>query len=98
MKSTATQLGGAAIKRSFSWVDIVVLFGVFGLLWTILHFGQGMVIHFDENQSPAISTDIRNIPYYAGRTLLRMWIAFGFSLLFTFSVAMWRRIAGSPAP
>src|ERR1700731_3844518 len=86
MKSTATQLGGAGIKRSFSWVDIVVLFGVFGLLWTILHFGQGMVIHFDENQSPAISTDIRNIPYYAGRTLLRMWVAFGFSLLFTFSV------------
>src|ERR1700731_2884778 len=86
MKSTATQLGGAGIKRSFSWVDIVVLFGVFGLLWTILHFGQGMVIHFDENQSPAISTDIRNIPYYAGRTVLRMWVAFGFSLLFTFSV------------
>jgi NitT/TauT family transport system permease protein len=63
MKSTATQLGGAGIKRSFSWVDIVVLFGVFGLLWTMLHFGQGMVIHFDENRSPAISTDIRNIPY-----------------------------------
>ncbi len=45
-----------------------------------------MVIHFDESQSPEISTDIRNIPYYAGRTVLRMWIAFGFSLLFTFSV------------
>ena len=67
-------------------MDLVVLLGVFGLLWTILHFGRGMVIHFDESQSPAISTDIRNIPYYAGRTVLRMWIAFGFSLLFTFSV------------
>ncbi len=86
MKSTAPQLGAAAIKRTFSWVDIVFLFGIFGLLWTILHFGQGMVIHFDESQSPVISTDIRNIPYYAGRTLLRMWIAFGFSLLFTFAV------------
>jgi NitT/TauT family transport system permease protein len=86
MKSTATQLGAAAIKRTFSWVDVVFLFGIFGLLWTILHFGQGMVIHFDESQSPVISTDIRNIPYYAGRTLLRMWIAFGFSVLFTFAV------------
>jgi NitT/TauT family transport system permease protein len=86
MKSTATQLGVAAIKRTFSWVDVVVLFGVFGLLWTVLHFGRGMVIHFDESQSSVISTDIRNIPYYAGRTLLRMWIAFGFSLLFTFAV------------
>jgi len=86
MKSTATQLGAAEIKRSFSWVDVVVLLGVFGLLWTILHFGRGMVIHFDESKSFAISTDIRNIPYYAGRTVLRMWIAFGFSVLFTFSV------------
>ena len=86
MKSTATQLGAPEIKRTFSWVDIVVLLGVFGLLWTVLHFGRGMVTHFDESQSTAISTDIWNIPYYAGRTVLRMWIAFGFSLLFTFSV------------
>ncbi len=86
MKITATQLGAAEIRRTFSWVDIVVLLGVFGLAWTILHFGHGMVVHFDESQSPAISTDIRNIPYYAGRTVLRMWIAFGFSFLFTFSV------------
>src|ERR1700722_18483657 len=86
MKSTATQLGAAEIRRTFSWVDIFVLLGVFGLLWTILHFGRGMVIHFDESKSFAISTDIRNIPYYAGRTVLRMWIAFGFSVLFTFSV------------
>src|SRR3984957_17426548 len=86
MKLTATQLGAAEIKRTFSWVDIVVLLGVFGLLWTILHFGRGMVTHFDESQSTVISTDIWNIPYYAGRTLLRMWIAFGFSLLFTFAV------------
>jgi NitT/TauT family transport system permease protein len=86
MKATVTQLGAAAIKRTFSWVDIIVLLGVFGLLWTILHFGRGMVIHFDESQSPVISTDVWNIPYYAGRTVLRMWVAFGFSLLFTFSV------------
>lgn len=84
MKSTATQLSAAEIKRGFSWVDLVVLLGVFGLLWTILHFGSGMVTHFNENETLEISTDVINIPYYAGRTLLRMWIAFGFSLLFTF--------------
>src|ERR1700719_4020462 len=96
MKLTATQLGAAEIKRAVSCVDLVVLLGVFGLLWTILHFGRGMVTHFDESQSTVISTDIWNIPYYAGRTLLRMWIAFGFSLLFTFwesSAAKHRRIA-----
>src|SRR6201985_1579129 len=86
MKLPAIQLEAAEVRRSFSWVDFVVLIGVFGLSWTILHFGKGMIVHFDENQSPTISTNIRNIPYYAGRTVLRMWIAFGFSLLFTFSV------------
>jgi len=86
MKLSATQLGAAEIKRTFTWVDLVVLLGVFGLLWTVLHFGQGMIVRFDESQSPKISTDIRYIPYYAGRTVLRMWVAFGFSLLFTFAV------------
>jgi NitT/TauT family transport system permease protein len=86
MKFNSTQLGATEIRRAFSWVDLVVLLGVFGLGWTILHFGQGMIVHFDESQSSEISTNIRNIPYYAGRTLLRMWVAFGFSLLFTFSV------------
>jgi len=86
MKLPSIQLGAAEIRRSFTWVDFVILIGVFGFAWTVLHFGKGMIVHFDENQSPAISTDIRNIPYYAGRTVLRMWIAFGFSLLFTFGV------------
>jgi NitT/TauT family transport system permease protein len=86
MKLSATQLDAAETKRAFTWVDLVVLLGVFGLLWTVLHFGQGMIVRFNENQSPEISTDVRNIPYYAGRTVLRMWLAFGFSLLFTFTV------------
>jgi NitT/TauT family transport system permease protein len=87
MKSTATQLGAADSKRSFNWVDLLVFAAVLGLLWSILQFGSGMMVHFDAaSESLPISTDIRNIPYYAGRTLVRMWIAFGFSLIFTFSV------------
>jgi NitT/TauT family transport system permease protein len=87
MKSTATQLGAADSKRSFNWVDLFIFAGILGLLWSILQFGAGMMVHFDaETQSLPISTHIRHIPYYAGRTLLRMWIAFGFSLIFTFSV------------
>jgi NitT/TauT family transport system permease protein len=86
MKLPSIQLEAAEIRRTFTWVDFVVLVGVFGFSWTVLHFGKGMIVHFDENQSPAISTNILNIPYYAGRTVLRMWIAFGFSLLFTFGV------------
>jgi NitT/TauT family transport system permease protein len=88
MKSTATQLAAADSKRSFNWVDLLVFAAVLGLLWSILQFGSGMIVHFDAatSESFPISTDIHNIPYYAGRTLLRMWLAFGFSLLFTFAV------------
>jgi NitT/TauT family transport system permease protein len=87
MKSTATQLGAVDSKRSFNWVDLLIFGGVLGLLWSILEFGSGMMVHFDAtSQSLPISTHIRHIPYYAGRTLIRMWIAFGFSLIFTFSV------------
>jgi NitT/TauT family transport system permease protein len=86
MKLPSIQLEAVEKNRRFTWIDLVILFGVFGFSWTVLHFGKGMIVHFDENQSPAISIDLLNIPYYAGRTVLRMWIAFGFALLFTFIV------------
>src|SRR3981081_1699129 len=87
MKLSVTQLGAAESKKGFTWIDLVVLIGLFGLVWGILQFGSGMMVRFDaSSQSLPISTHIRHIPYYAGRTLLRMWIAFAFSLIFTFSV------------
>jgi NitT/TauT family transport system permease protein len=87
MKSTATRLGAVDSKRSFSWVDLLIFVGILGLLWSTLQSGAGMMVHFDAKaQSLPISTDLRNIPYYAGRTLLRMWIAFALSLAFTFAV------------
>jgi NitT/TauT family transport system permease protein len=85
MKSTAPQLS-AEIRRSFSAADLIILLGLVGLFWAFLQFGRGMVVHFDETQTLEISTSVWAIPYYAGRTVLRMWIAFVFSLLFTFSV------------
>jgi NitT/TauT family transport system permease protein len=87
VKSTAPQLAAPEGRRSFSFVDVLVFAGILGVLWSVLEFGKGMVMRFDaSSQSLAISTDLSQIPYYAGRTLLRMWIAFGFSLLFTFAV------------
>lgn len=67
-------------------MDGLILGGIFGLLWSVLHFGAGMFVHFDPATVPAIELGIGHIPYYAGRTLLRMWIAFCFSLFFTFVV------------
>lgn len=86
MKSTTAELTATKGKGAFGWADLIVLLGLFGLCWSVLHFGRGMIVHFDENAAPPLDTAVHNIPYYAGRTLLRMWIAFACSLLFTFTV------------
>lgn len=58
------------------------MLALLGLLWSALHFGKGMLVHFDPTAVPQVDNSPSLIPYYAGRTLLRMWIAFSFSLLF----------------
>jgi NitT/TauT family transport system permease protein len=80
--STAPQLSIDQEPRAFGWVDAVVMLALLGLLWSALHFGKGMLVHFDPAALPQVDPLPSQIPYYAGRTLLRMWIAFSFSLLF----------------
>ena len=80
--TTAPQLEVSEARRGFSWVDGVVMLGLMALLWSALHFGKGMLVHFDPSAQPALDASTSGIPYYAGRTLLRMWIAFAFSLVF----------------
>ena len=79
---TAAQLTVAKERRGLSWVDGVVMLLLFGLLWSVLHFGRGMFAAFDPASVPQLDSSPGQIPYYAGRTLLRMWVAFCFSLLF----------------
>jgi NitT/TauT family transport system permease protein len=82
MKSTAPQLAVRTEPRAFGWVDAVVMLALLGLLWSSLHFGKGMLVHFDAKTVLRLDPSPSQIPYYASRTLLRMWIAFCFSLLF----------------
>jgi NitT/TauT family transport system permease protein len=86
MKSSTPQPAVTDSKRTLGGADLLMFAGLVGLLWSVLHFGRGMFVHFDESTAEPLSTSVWNIPYYAGRTLLRMWIAFGCSLLFTFVV------------
>ena len=67
----------------FGWVDVVVIIGVFALLRTVVTLGGDMRAQFDELHPPTLSLDIALIPYYTARTVLRMFIAFAASLLFT---------------
>ena len=86
MKSTAPQLTVTEERRAFGWVDALVMLALLGLFWSALHFGKGMLVHFDPAAVPQVDSSPSLIPYYAGRTLMRMWIAFGFSLFFAISV------------
>ncbi len=87
MKSTAPQLIVKADRPGFSWIDALVMLCLFALLWSALHFGKGMLVAFNPEATPEIDSSPWQIPYYAGRTLLRMWIAFGFSLFFAILTA-----------
>ena len=86
MDTTAPQLNATEAPRSFGWVDLIVLLALLGLLWSALHFGKGMLVHFDPASMQPIDESATQIPYYAGRTLLRMWIAFLFSLVFAITM------------
>ena len=86
MNSTAPQLIVRDEPHRFTWVDIALLLTVMGLLWSVMHFGRGMLVQFHPGDATPLDLSASSIPYYAGRTLLRMWIAFAFSLLFAVGV------------
>jgi NitT/TauT family transport system permease protein len=69
-------------------VDVVVGAGIVALLYGVLHLGRSMNVAFlPDRASATISTDPINLPYYAARSLLRMFIALGLSVAFTFVYA-----------
>lgn len=74
----------------FGWVDILVVVAMLLLFWLLFSLSGDMRVHFDELHPPPLSLDVEMIPYYTARTVLRMFIAFAASLLFTF---IWGYIA-----
>ena len=86
MTSELPQLKAAEHRGHFGLLDLFIILGIIGLAWCVFHFATGMLVQFDEQALPQLDESVWSIPYYAGRTLLRMWIAFGCSLLFTFAI------------
>ncbi|MDB4897515.1 MAG: cmpB, partial [Firmicutes bacterium] len=72
-----------ALPRRLGLADLAVAVFVFSVLYAFLHLGSGMLAPLSAAQQPAISLDPIYLPYYAGRSLLRMFLGFGASLLFT---------------
>ncbi|ATY84743.1 sulfonate ABC transporter permease [Kyrpidia spormannii] len=73
---------GQVRKKTAWWVDAALLAGVLGLLYGIVQVGKGMVEPYAP-QSMTVSLDPAALPYYAGRSLMRMFLALGASVVFT---------------
>ncbi|MFE2996653.1 hypothetical protein ACFXG4_16735 [Nocardia sp. NPDC059246] len=70
------------------WADAAVFAAAAILIWLIVQVSAGMRVPFNESTAPAtVSTDPGELPYYAARSLLRMFLALGASILFTFVYA-----------
>lgn len=56
--------------------DVLVFVGAAVLIWAIVRISTSIAVSFDETTAPAtVSTDARELPYYAARSLLRMFAA-----------------------
>ena len=76
---------GSLRRLSFGLSDLAVILGALVLLALIARIGAGAFVSFvPPHQLPTISLDPRNLPYYAGRSVLRMFVALAASFVFTF--------------
>ena len=72
-------------RGRFTPVDIVVAFAVLALLYGALRLGKSMTVSFTPGRNTVpLPTGLSHIPYYAARSLLRMFIALFASTVFTF--------------
>ncbi|MGW1074914.1 ABC transporter permease [Streptomyces sp. NPDC002537] len=70
-----------------SWVDAVVAAAVLVGLYLLLRVGQGITVSFDPARVARVDTDPANLPYYAARSLLRMFAALTASVVFALGYA-----------
>jgi NitT/TauT family transport system permease protein len=78
-------LRGVLLRRRFNPADVLVGFGLIALLYGMLRVGKSIdTSELSAHVSSHVSTDPANLPYYAFRSLARMFIALGASVVFTF--------------
>ncbi|MBF9066745.1 ABC transporter permease [Streptacidiphilus fuscans] len=75
-------------RSGWSWVDLLVGAALLALLYGLLRLAPGLNARFLPSTAPTqVSTDPANLPYYAVRSLLRMFAGLAASVLFTFVYA-----------
>ncbi|WP_136609817.1 ABC transporter permease [Sinomonas albida] len=83
------QVPGAGVLRRprLRWADILVAAAIVVVLYLVARASAGATAPLNLEAPQAISTDPANLPYYALRSLLRMFAALAASVVFTFVVA-----------
>jgi len=72
-------------RASFPAADLIVGLGTLGLLYVVARVGAESLVKFSPpDVIPTINLDPRNLPNYAARSTLRMFIGLGLSTVFTF--------------
>ncbi|WP_330180594.1 ABC transporter permease subunit [Nocardia sp. NBC_01503] len=86
--STTYPTRGVLDRPRSRWADIAVFAGAAIAIWIAVRVSAGMNVPFEHAGAPSsISTDPAELPYYAVRSLLRMFVALGLSIVFTFVFA-----------
>jgi len=75
---------GVLRRPQFRPADLLVGAGVFALLYGLLRLGLSVTAPTTGHATARLSTDPVLLPYYALRSLARMFIALGLSVTFTF--------------
>ena len=74
-------IGAPEARPRLRGLDFLVLAAVACLLWGLRDLGTGILAPLEVSQATLDQSPAR-LPYYAARTVLRMWLAFGLSLAF----------------
>ena len=78
---------GVLRRPAFSAIDAVVFVAVAVLLVGVVRLARDMDVNVSTVHGSTISTNVSELPYYAARSLLRMFIALFLSVVFTFTYA-----------
>jgi NitT/TauT family transport system permease protein len=81
---TIASVGRRALPNHW---DVLALGAIMAGLVAIVHAFHGMNVPLPASNEPAVDLDYWNLPYYALRTILRMFAALVASFLFTFTYA-----------
>ena len=74
-------------RLRFRPLDAVVGAGVFLLIYVVVRVGASAHVPIHPGRAPAIDTSPSRLPYYAARSLLRMFIALFFAYTFSLGYA-----------